>query len=97
MKRRRPGRPPGPTETRAQEPWDPRCLTWRHRRILSFLAKHMGWRRADVARAMGVSVSHLSILANCPAGLAYLRELGVDPTMTHNPQSESTLSLDDFL
>jgi len=96
---RRVGRPPGPTEGRGHEPWDPRNLTLRHRQILDFLARNLGWRRADVAAALGVSLSHLSMLANAPAGRAFLAEYGVTPDMTETPPHlrPVALELDEFL
>ena len=98
MKRRRPGRPPGPREGRGQEPWDPQVLTSKHRQILLFLAEHLDWRRADVAAYLVISPAHLSKLANCPAGQEYLWKLGVDPTMITSPiHSDGVVNLDEFL
>jgi hypothetical protein len=97
--RNQPGRPPGPMDGRGQEPWDPVLLTDTHKQRLDFLARHLHWRRADVAAELGVSMSHLSILANSPAGRAFLATLGVSPDMTATPADLQpvVVNLDEFL
>jgi len=99
MKRKRPGRPPGAAPDRGQQPWDRVQLTRKDRAILKFLMRRLHWRRADVAAALGISHARLSILANSPAGRAYLAEYGVTPDMTETPPHlrPVALDLDEFL
>ena len=74
-RRRRIGRPPGPSANRAIRQRDPIQLWLHEYAILRFVAAHPEMPRWSIAERFGISVQRLSLITCCSLGQCYLKAL----------------------